>query len=49
MWGSDYGQSMLWTYPEKVAMARAAADFLTDDEARAFLHDNAAAVYAAQK
>jgi predicted TIM-barrel fold metal-dependent hydrolase len=45
MWGSDVGQSMLWTYPEKVAMARAAADFLTEDEARAFLHDNAARVY----
>jgi len=45
MWGSDMGQSMRWTYAEKAAMARAAADFLTDEEARAFLHDNAARVY----
>jgi len=45
MWGSDVGQSMRWAYPEKAAMARAAADFLTDDEAGAFLHDNAARVY----
>ena len=45
MWGSDVGQSMRWTYPEKAAMARAAADFLTDEEAKAFLHDNAARVY----
>jgi predicted TIM-barrel fold metal-dependent hydrolase len=45
MWGSDVGQSMLWTYEEKVAMARAAADFLTPDEAAGFLHDNAARVY----
>jgi predicted TIM-barrel fold metal-dependent hydrolase len=45
MWGSDVGQSMLWSYAEKAAMARAAADFLTEDEARAFLHDNAARVY----
>jgi len=45
-WGSDVGQSMLWDYEEKTAMARAAADFLTGEEARRFLHDNAAAVYA---
>ncbi|GAA0930005.1 amidohydrolase family protein [Pseudonocardia zijingensis] len=45
MWGSDVGQSMLWNYTEKSAMARAAADFLTPDEARGFLHDNAARVY----
>ena len=45
MWGSDIGQSMLWTYEEKAAMARAAADFLTEEEARGFLHDNAARVY----
>ncbi|MGK3952342.1 amidohydrolase family protein [Microbacterium sp. I2] len=44
-WGSDVGQSMLWDYTQKAAMARAAADFLTEDEARKFLHDNAAAVY----
>lgn len=47
MWGSDIGQSMLWNYTEKAAMARAAADFLTEEEARKFLHDNAARVYSA--
>jgi predicted TIM-barrel fold metal-dependent hydrolase len=45
MWGSDIGQSMLWSYAEKAAMARAASDFLTEAEARNFLHDNAARVY----
>jgi L-fuconolactonase len=45
MWGSDIGQSMLWSYAEKTAMARAAADLLTEAEAKAFLHDNAARVY----
>jgi len=45
MWGSDIGQSMLWSYEEKTAMARAAADFLTEEEARKFLHDNAARIY----
>ena len=45
VWGSDVGQSMLWNYEEKTAMARAAADFLTEDEARKFLHDNAARIY----
>ncbi|MHA6619083.1 amidohydrolase family protein [Pseudonocardia sp. DLS-67] len=45
MWGSDVGQSTLWNYTEKTAMARSAADFLTPDEARRFLHDNAARVY----
>jgi predicted TIM-barrel fold metal-dependent hydrolase len=45
MWGSDIGQSMLWSYAEKAEMARAAAAFLTDEEARGFLHDNAARVY----
>jgi Predicted metal-dependent hydrolase of the TIM-barrel fold len=45
MWGSDVGQSMRWTYAEKTAMARAAAGFLTEDEARRFLHDNAARLY----
>ncbi|HWW63980.1 MAG TPA: amidohydrolase family protein [Sphingomonadaceae bacterium] len=45
MWGSDIGQSMLWDYSQKAAMARAAADFLTEEEARKFLHDNAARVY----
>ncbi|WP_354003037.1 amidohydrolase family protein [Microbacterium elymi] len=45
VWGSDIGQSMLWSYEEKAAMARSAADFLTEDEANGFLHDNAARVY----
>ncbi len=45
IWGSDMGQSMLWTYPEKTQMAREAADSLDDDERRAFLHHNAARVY----
>jgi predicted TIM-barrel fold metal-dependent hydrolase len=45
VWGSDVGQSMLWDYTEKAAMARSAAEFLTEDEARKFLHDNAARVY----
>jgi len=45
VWGSDVGQSMLWTYEQKAQMARAAADFLTEEEARAFLHDNAARAY----
>ena len=43
--GSDVGQSTLWDYSEKVAMARAATDFLTEAEARAFLHDNAARIF----
>jgi predicted TIM-barrel fold metal-dependent hydrolase len=47
VWGSDVGQSVRWTYPEKVAMARAAADYLTDAETAAFLHDNAARLYGA--
>jgi predicted TIM-barrel fold metal-dependent hydrolase len=37
----------LWNYTEKAAMARAAADFLTEEEARKFLHDNAVRVYSA--
>lgn len=45
IWGSDMGQSMLWNYPEKAAMARAAADFLTAEETAAFLHDNAARIF----
>lgn len=45
IWGSDMGQSMLWSYAEKVAMARAAAKLLSADEARAFLYDNAARIY----
>jgi predicted TIM-barrel fold metal-dependent hydrolase len=45
IWGSDIGQSMLWSYAEKAAMARASADFLTPQEAASFLHDNAARLY----
>lgn len=47
MWGSDIGQSMLWSYDEKVAMARTATDWLTAEESRRFLHDNAARIYTA--
>src|SRR5690606_35039593 len=42
---SDVGQSMLWTYEQEAHVARAAGDFLTEEEARAFLHDNAARVF----
>ena len=45
IWGSDVGQSHLWDYDEKVAMAKAATDFMTGAEARAFLHDNAARIF----
>ncbi|MFB0613935.1 amidohydrolase family protein [Aurantiacibacter poecillastricola] len=45
MWGSDVGQSHLWNYTEKVAMAKDATGLLTDAETRAFLHDNAFAIY----
>ena len=45
VWGSDIGQSMLWTYAEKVAMAEEATAFLDADEAYAMLHGNAARLY----
>ena len=45
IWGSDIGQSMLWTYEEKVDMARSAADLLSVEETSKFLHDNAARIY----
>jgi len=45
VWGSDMGQSMLWSYEEKARMAREAAAFLSESETRAFLHDNAARIY----
>ena len=45
VWGSDVGQSMLWDYARKVAMARDAASLLDASETRAFLHDNAARIY----
>lgn len=45
IWGSDVGQSMLWSYAEKVTMARESTDLLSQDEARGFLHDNGARIY----
>jgi len=45
VWGSDVGQSMLWTYTEKVEMAKAATDLLSEADAHDFLHDNAARIY----
>ena len=45
VWGSDIGQSMLWTYAEKTTMAREAAASLTAQERSRFLHDNAARIY----
>lgn len=45
VWGSDVGQSMLWSYARKVEMALEATDFLTAEETRAFLHGNAARIY----
>jgi L-fuconolactonase len=48
LWGSDVGQSMKWSYAQKAQMARAATDFLTESEARNFLHDNAAALFSHQ-
>jgi predicted TIM-barrel fold metal-dependent hydrolase len=45
VWGSDVGQSVRWPYPEKVAMARAAAEYLTAEESAKFLHANAARIY----
>ena len=45
VWGSDVGQSMLWSYPEKVSMAREAAGLLTTYERANFLCRNAARIY----
>lgn len=45
VWGSDVGQSMLWNYEEKAAMARAAADFFSEDESRLFFSENASRIY----
>lgn len=45
IWGSDIGQSMLWSYEEKVEMARSAASLLSEEEAGKFLHNNAARIY----
>jgi predicted TIM-barrel fold metal-dependent hydrolase len=45
VWGSDVGQSMLWDYAQKVAMAQDACELLTQKESTNFLHDNAARIY----
>jgi predicted TIM-barrel fold metal-dependent hydrolase len=45
VWGSDVGQSALWNYDEKVAMAKGACARLSAEDARKFLHDNAARLY----
>ena len=45
IWGSDVGQSMLWSYPDKVAMALDATSRLSEEDARKFLHDNAARIF----
>ncbi len=45
IWGSDVGQSMLWSYEEKVSMAKDAAALLSEAERRKFLHDNAGRIY----
>jgi len=45
VWGSDIGQSMLWDYAEKVAMAHDATAWLTEEEAAKFLQHNAARIY----
>jgi len=45
VWGSDVGQSLRWSYADKAAMAREAADLLSSTERALFLHDNAARIY----
>ena len=47
VWGSDVGQSLRWSFAEKVAMARAAGSLLSVAERAQFLHDNAARLYSA--
>jgi L-fuconolactonase len=49
VWGSDVGQSLRWSYAEKAAMGRAAAEYLTPAERALFLHDNAARIYTGGK
>jgi len=44
-WGSDVGQSLRWSFAEKVSMAREAASLLDPAGRRRFLHDNAARAY----
>lgn len=45
IWGSDIGQSMLWSYAEKVAMAEQSTALLSPEDASAMLHGNAARIY----
>lgn len=45
VWGSDVGQSMLWAYADKVAMAYQAAELLSAEDTCKFLHDNGARIY----
>ena len=45
VWGSDVGQSLRWSFPEKASMAREAAAKLSVAERAEFLHDNAARIY----
>lgn len=49
VWGSDVGQSLAWPFHVKVAHAHAAASLLDAGERAAFLHDNAARIYAAPR
>lgn len=45
VWGSDVGQSLKWSYADKVAHAHAAARLLDASEKAAFLFGNAARIY----
>lgn len=45
VWGSDVGQSLKWSFAQKVSMAREAGSLLSPTERRQFLHDNAARAY----
>lgn len=46
MWGSDVGQSVKWSYADKVAHALEAASLLDRHERELFLHGAAARIYA---
>ncbi len=46
VWGSDVGQSLKFSYADKIDHALAAAALLDPAERAAFLHDTAAAIYA---
>jgi L-fuconolactonase len=48
VWGSDVGQSLKWPYIDKVRHAHEAAALLDQVERTAFLHGNAARIYAAK-